>query len=372
MTAKQHFFLYFFLIIAVPTFAQITKNSKTIGSANLGFQSNVRYYTSNTRIPSEYDEYALGFGIRSPYYMVSDNLQVGLGLGFNSFFENSSPNMQIFRSIEVSFQPEINYYFKKKMNGFYVNLGGKYGYYDEIRRGVTPPNEPTAYKSSNYAYHVGVGVILPVNENIFMDGQVGYFNRELGRGFYDNTVEINVGLKNFVPQIFGNKSKDSTQFIKAGRSIVSSRFFVRHSVQGNSYTLLNGFFERFKFKNNHFALGYYGGATIGVLPDRDDFYNFSVGTKARYYVPMFNRWYIYPELGLGLDFNTRNLALQVEIMFSKKVGFNYFITPYVAIDANIDFDFSFHKTESMQQKSKVSDSKLVFNLGVTYFIDKLF
>ncbi len=63
MTAKQHFFSYFFALIAVPTFAQITKGSKTIGSSNLGFQSNVRYYTSNTKMPNEYDEYALGFGI---------------------------------------------------------------------------------------------------------------------------------------------------------------------------------------------------------------------------------------------------------------------------------------------------------------------
>ena len=42
MTAKQHFFLYFFALIAVPTFAQITKGSKTIGSGNFGFRTSTQ------------------------------------------------------------------------------------------------------------------------------------------------------------------------------------------------------------------------------------------------------------------------------------------------------------------------------------------
>lgn len=80
MTTKQHFFLYFFLLIAVPTFTQITKGSKTIGSANLGYQSSTQTNINGANTTNERSYYSTGFNFDAPLYMVTNRLQLGLGL----------------------------------------------------------------------------------------------------------------------------------------------------------------------------------------------------------------------------------------------------------------------------------------------------
>jgi hypothetical protein len=374
MTAKQHFFLYFFfnflLLIAVPTFAQITKGSKSISSANLDFQSSSQTYTSSTNSQVENNIYSMNLFVNSPFYMVTNRLQMGLGLGMGFSKNNSydvSSQLEELNAKSLILSPEIRYYFTKNSKGFYANIGGEYNPFEF--KTVNKQTNITVSTINDYFYkaRIGLGYLKPINDNVF-------FNSSLNYERYNeiNSVLFSVGLSNFVPSIFSKNTDETPQFIEAGRSIISGSFNALYYGFGDGIASVGAYFERLKFKNNHFALGYHGGASVLILPNRDDSYSFSGGTKARYYIPMSKRWYIYPEIGLGLSFNQNNVDTNVDFVLDKGVGLNYFVTKNIALDVNVAFGVRSNKRENPQQSNKNSSTNGSINFGVTYFIDKLF
>jgi hypothetical protein len=87
---------------------------------------------------------------------------------------------------------------------------------------------------------------------------------------------------------------------------------------------------------------------------------------------MSKHWFIYPELGLGFDFNKSNGNTRVNFVLSKTIGFNYFLTKNVALDANISFGMYSDKPDDLQRNSSLTNVNSNLSFGVTYFIDKLF
>jgi outer membrane protein W len=370
MTAKQHFFLHFFLIIAVPTFAQITKGSKSISSANLSYQSFAQTATSVSNSPFETNNYSMNLFVNSPFYMVTNRLQMGLGLGFyfqkNDNYDGSSqPKAYYAKTLTLS--PDVTYYFTKNSRGFYANIGGEYNPFEF--KTVNKQTSNTESSNSDYFYraHIGLGYLKPINDNVFFNYLLNY-----ERSNIVNSVGLSAGFSNIVPSIFGKKTDETPQFVEAGRSIISGSLAAKYFDSSDGILNIYGYFERLKFKNNHFALGYYGGASVVILPNRDDSYSFSGGTKARYYIPMSKRWYIYPEIGLGLSFSKDNINTNIDLVLDKGVGVNYFVTKNVALDVNVAFGVRSNKTENSQQLNKISNTNGSINFGVTYFIDKLF
>jgi hypothetical protein len=370
MIAKQHFFLYFFLIIVVPTFAQITKGSKSISSANLGYQFSSQTYASGSNAPYENSNYSTNLFVNSPYYMVSNRLQMGLGLGFgfqknDNYESGSQPEAYYAKSLTLS--PDITYYFTKNSKGFYANIGGEYNPF-EVKR-VNKQSNITESTISDYFYraHIGVGYLKPINDNVFFNYLLNY-----ERSNIVNYVGLSAGFSNIVQSIFGKKSEETPQFIEAGRSIINGSFIARYYDFGEGSINIGGYFERLKFKNSNLAFGYYGGGSVLILPDRDDTYVLSGGTKARYYIPMSKRWYIYPEIGLGMSFNQSKSFTNFDFVLDKGVGVNYFITKNIALDVNVAFGVRSNKTIDSQQSNKASNANGSINIGATYFIDKLF
>jgi hypothetical protein len=370
MIAKQHFFLYFFLIIVVPTFAQITKGSKSISSANLGYQFSSQTYASGSNAPYENSNYSMNLFVNSPYYMVSNRLQIGLGLGLgfqkNDNYEGSSQIKELFgKSLTLS--PDITYYFTKNSKGFYANIGGEYNPF-EFKR-VNKQSNVTESTISDYFYkaHIGVGYLTPINDNVFFNYLLNYERSNIA-----NYVGLSAGFSNIVQSIFGKKSEETPQFIEVGRSIISGSFIARYYDSGEGSINIGGYFERLKFKNNNLALGYYGGASALFSPNSVDYYALSGGTKARYYIPMSKRWYIYPEIGLGLTYGKNNSNTNFDFVLDKGVGVNYFITKNIALDVNVAFGVRSNKTIDSQQSNKASKANGSINIGATYFIDKLF
>jgi hypothetical protein len=372
MTAKQHFFLYFFLIIAVPTFAQITKNSKTIGSANLGYESSSYLTSSSSNLIYESSNYSTGLNVSGPLYMVTNRLQLGLGFGVgfskNDNYEFNS-NYYEFYTKSLVLTPEITYYFTKNNKGFYANVGGEYNPFSTKRVNKTSPNQETSESIYFYKARLGIGYIKPINDNVFLNYHLGYERSNIA-----NSVDFSLGLSNFVPSFLGDKMEDTQQYIVAGRSIISGSFSAKYFDISDGKISILGSFERLKFRNTHFALGYYGSAFVSINPDRDDFYYFNGGTKARYYIQMSKKWFIYPELGLGLELtlDNTNKRNDLNLDFVKSVGFNYFVTPNIALDANIDLNFNMKEDNNTPQISSSSNLNSSLRIGVTYFIDKLF
>jgi outer membrane protein W len=374
MTAKQHFFLYFFLIIAVPTFSQITKGAKSISSANLSYQSSSQTYTSGSNSPYESSNYSINFFVNSPYYMVSNRLQMGLGLGLgfqkNDNYEGGNQPKALYgKSLTLS--PDVTYYFTKNSKGFYANIGGEYNPFEY--KTVNKQSNITESTNSDYFYkaHIGVGYLKPINDNVFFNYLLDY-----ERSNIVNYVGLSAGFSNIVQSILGKKSEETPQFIEAGRSIISGSFNARYYDFGEGSISIGGYFERLKFKNSNFAFGFYGGGSALISPNSTDYYSLSGGTKARYYIPMSKRWYIYPELGLGLSFN-RNFnqsrtTTNFDLVLAKGVGLNYFITKNIALDVNVAFGVRSNKTTDSQQLNKTSNVNGSINMGAIYFIDKLF
>jgi hypothetical protein len=371
MTTKQHFFLYFFLLIAVPTFTQITKGSKTIGSANLGYQSSSQTYSSGTNLSTEVGNYSLGLKIQGPLYMVSNHLQIGMGFGFDISKGNYSIDAkgeQIYEHLKsFSLMPDVTYYF---YNRFYANIGGAYRplFYKETN---SLNIESFSRVTKNYNVKFGIGYLLPINEQVFLNGLAGIEYQNVGQTEY-SLLSISVGLKNFVPSIFGKKLEDTPQYLESGRSIIDGGLHIQYTYERGGSVSIGGAFSRLKFRNNHLAFGYYGGASLNILPNKNDFYYANLGTKARYYIPMSKHWYIYPELGLGFDFNKSNGNTRVNFVLTKTVGFNYFMTKNVALDANISFGLNSMKPDDLQRNTSLTNINSNINFGVIYFIDKLF
>jgi Autotransporter beta-domain len=371
MSAKQHFFLYFFLLIAVPTFTQITKGSKTIGSANLGYQSSSQSYMSGNNTFDEYSSYSLGFYLDGPQFMLTNHLQLGLGFGLdiskNNFSTDNNGNKIYEHLNSFSLKPEMTYYFNNK---FYANIGGAYTplFYKETN---STDIEIFKRQTKGYTLKFGIGYLLPINEQVFLNGLAGIEYQNVGQIEY-SLLGISVGLINFVPSIFGKKSEDTPQYLESGRSIIEGGLHIQYTYERGGSVSIGGAFSRLKFRNNHFAFGYYGGASLNILPNKNDFYYANLGTKARYYIPMSKHWFIYPELGLGFDFNKSNGNTRVNFVLTKTVGFNYFMTKNVALDANISFGINSIKPDDLQRNTSITNFNSNINFGVTYFIDKLF
>jgi Autotransporter beta-domain len=278
MSAKQHFFLYFFLLIAVPTFSQITKGSKTIGSANLGYQSSSQTYSSGTNLTTEVGNYSLGLKIQGPLYMVSNHLQIGMGFGFGISKGNYSVDAngnQIYEHLKsFSLMPDVTYYFN---NGFYANVSGMYSplFYKETN---SKDIEFFNRQTNDYTVKFGIGYLLPINEQVFINGLAGIEYQNVGKTEY-SLLGISVGLRNFVPSIFGKKSEDTPQYLESGRSIIEGGLYIQYTYERGGSVSIGGTFSRLKFRNNHFAFGYYGGASLNILPNKDDFYYANLGTK---------------------------------------------------------------------------------------------
>jgi hypothetical protein len=374
MTAKQHFFLYFFLIIAVPTFAQITKGFKTIGSANLGFQSNSSSSKVGNNETFNSNNFQLGLNLNGPFYMVTNRLQLGVGIGYNFTkfpdYKPYSTSQSTAIKHSFSFSPEIDYYFTKNNGGFYVYAGGNINPYTSTVTNDDNPNEFVKESGTYNSWHAGLGYLLPVNENVFLTAQLNFYKR-----YSYNSLSVSVSLRNFVPKILVSKGEETPEFIKVGRSIVDGYFAMGYSsfFDENNFSI-GASYSQLKFLNNHLAFGGYGSVSGQFNKPIGNYYSLSGGVKARYYIRMTPRLFIYPELGLGLDLNIdkTNMSNNARIVFTKSVGFNYFITQNVAIDANIDLGFSRYENNDPTHIYSSSNFNSNLRFGVIYFIDKLF
>jgi outer membrane protein W len=370
MSAKQHFFLYFFLLIAVPTFTQITKGSKTIGYAYLGFQINSQSNKNGNNEVLKYNHFQTDLYFNTPSYMVTNRLQLGLGIGHT--FSKSSSSVSTSVIYSFSFLPEINYYFTQSNGGFYVNAGGNLNLFiNTVTNDTNPTFNLKETNSKNNSWHVGLGYILPVNDNVFLKAQLNYNNYNL-----TNAVNLNIGLTNFLTRLKSDDNGDTPQYIRVGRSIVDGYYAMNYNRTENISNFSFGTScSRLKFLNEHLAFGGYVGADAYFDKLNGNRFSFRAGTKARYYIPMSKKWFIYPELGLGFGlFNeNRNKSQNINLIFSKSVGINYFITPSIALDVNVDLGFYSSENNNVNI-TQTSDSNFNTNLrfGVTYLIDKLF
>ena len=369
MKTQYSLSLILFFFLSVPTFAQITKGSKTLIGSNVGLsiQSN-----SDLRNLYETNLTQLGIGLGVPYYMITNKLQVGCPISFNTYNSSNSSTTQAytseFSSNAINFNPSLTYFFTKDNKGFFVGVGSNIQFKNE--KVVSTPVNSGNYDRSNTDFKINLafGYILPINENVYWTGGLGYTHHKV-----NERLSLNVGLTNFVRKLKDN-TNDTPQYLERGKSILNASLSLSFGPEQNAdKNQLSIYYSQMKFRNDHFALGGYGGF-FGFNIGKDN-YSTSIqgGALARYYISMSKRWYIYPELGLGLSYNKQENQRSFNFDFRRSVGVNYFISPNIAFDVNVILNsqnFSQGSTQAVRNSSAYSNFGA--NFGFTYFVGKVF
>jgi hypothetical protein len=361
MHTKRFISLCFLLATALPSFAQITKGAKTIGNANLNFQA---LREEPDLGPRNYRS-SVDLGFNGFSYMLTNNFQIGLNIGISTNrFAVDSLN---YRTNQLNLSPNFTYYFSKNKNKFFLRLSGQYAPTSIKKSGKLRPNELDFETYNLNGYQVATGLMRPINEQIFLISALTYEKSRL----YD-FFKLNIGFTNFITSISANKTEnDGTPYLAQGRSIISGNLNVDYYPTRTFLSTIASF-SHLKFKNDHLAFGYYGIFTSSYLSNSFNFFYLNGGALARYYIPMSKKWFIYPELGLGLaaslrQFGNSNFFDQsFKLDFKKSLGVNYFLSRNIALDVNFNFDLLLERDERFAEYNFNSG----LNFGVVYFIDK--
>ena len=370
MIPKPFLLVIAFITIAVPTFTQITKGSKTLTSSYFSMEYSYSKYAAQNI--TEYNRKNAHFSIGLPAYMVSDRLQIGssvnIEIGGGSVNYTTPINNQSGFNFTTGLYPTITYYFTRNKS-FFINLNGSLVNEHRKTTSSANPSQNSDNSDFNYTYNINAGYILPINENVYWQGRLGY-NYQKG---YEN-ISLSVGLTNFVRQMFPKQTDETPQYISKGRSILSGDLSVSVSTIANirnNYASVS--LSRLKFRNEHLAFGGYGAVSLSNIGFAENYGNFSGGALARYYIPMSKRWFIYPELGLGADVSFGKNFHKIRLDFRRSVGLNYFITPNIAFDANLNLNFdNDNSKQNSLENYKSTSFNTSFSLGLTYFVDKIF
>ena len=372
MMTKSTFFTALFLLTLFPVFSQIVKGSKTLNESSIGFAISKR-----TDLVANYDvsDIYIPLKIGVPDFMVLDKLQIGAPVTLNYYTrnqKNSATNSET-STATFSFQanPQATYFFPNKNGSFFVTVGAELS--NEYRTlKTTPSTSPSAlYSKFLYSLNIGAGCVKPIDESVFWKGKLD-FSRSNEK---ESILALRVGLTNFVRHLSTPKEEDTPQYLTPGKSILDAQLSFVHSDQLFYTDELRISFSQLKFINSHFAFGGYGGyffrAAEGAIGD-NKIHNILGGAKARYYIGISDKWFIYPELKLGASFFTSGGQNGLSLVFDKSVGFNYFITNNAALDVNFSLDFKNNNAKNTSTNFSSHYFSSGINFGLTYFVGKIF
>ncbi len=366
MLHKVLFFL--FSILSLTSTAQVQKGAKTIGSGL--FQ--LRFNSSATEdITKKRSDFSTDISLGRINVMLTDRLQVGSDIGFsfsNSKFtltdSSQTKNFDVnIQRADISISPRIAYFFSKNRD-FFVAFDS------DLSLDILPD----ADFYSSFRATLGYVKSFPENPSIFWNAQASY---RFG-GNNNRAASINLGMTHFIPALFA-KSQETPQYLTPGRSIISAGAAVEAYFSGQTSFLTNAYFQKLTFRNNQFAFGGYGGFSW----QQSNGIGISGGAVARYYIPISKRLFIYPNLGLGVSGNfnrysgngIKSKSNNIYFDFNRSVGFNYFLSPDLALDFNVDLRFN-NDSRSDEGAILTNVQATSFNanvsFGVTYFVDKIF
>ena len=373
MISKSNLLFAFLFLFSVPNFAQITKGAKTLNVSGINVQFG-KFNEQAPKISSSFIFTALVLGI--PDFMISDKLQIGapIKLNLSSYSEKYSTPSLDSKNTDFIFQvnPQVTYFFTKNDQGYFATIGGELSNYKYQYRFSPNQTVNNGVSDLKYALNIGGGYVMAINENIFWRGELNY-----SKTFESNEfVFLNVGLTNFVKNLTGTL-EDGKEYITQGKSILSANLsaslFADNDGRTEKLVQLN--FSQMKFMTDHLAFGGYGTFdgrqnTLGTSRFQP-MYSIKAGAIARYYLGLTKRWFVYPQLGLGVEFYHNLLNNTLNLKFDKIVGANYFITPNIALDFNVNLNFS---SRNDLGNTSISSSGFYSNVnfGLTYFVGKIF
>ncbi|MBL7813495.1 MAG: hypothetical protein JNL70_00720 [Saprospiraceae bacterium] len=341
--------------------AQLVNGSKSLGLYGSVSASISRLESTNlqsTAIKAHY--YSANQGITPSYAIFENNFLFGgeIGGSFSGFFnENVTQN-----------QKWTHLYYSAKINSFvryYVKNSSKVGYFVFADAAYWNTLENHRFESSNinqkvnssdfdnndyFNWKVGFGGHKVLNKNFLAEAIIYYENNE--------NIAFYAGLRH-IYTAFDKKNTEATP-----QYIVKSRWQIDASINAkNNHKTKDEAFGMYvfggKMLNNHFMFG--SSISVGMY----DFshvlkYYINVSPFVRYYIPITNRFYAYPEIGFSAMYNNKSYK---SIGFQRNIGLQYFMTQNLALTCITTGYFNHYNSSDKRTAANAN-----FQFGISYFV----
>jgi hypothetical protein len=373
--------LFFLLSFSSIIQAQIAKGVKSIDGSGLNIAFRGRSFDQkNTGDAFRENLITHALSIGGFHYCINDKWQIGTGFSLTTNSDKTAttkPNVveetrNTFSNYLIV-SPAFRYYFLKKKNKtYFFEVGSNITYLRERTRFAPVIDESNS--SDVLANYLGiVGYLNPINDNVAWVNTLGYERGNTG----SNTVFVNARLQNFITQLPLKKNGDAPpQLLSKNRSLFNGSADLRYYFDTDlKFTTALGY-EQLRFIRDNVAIGGYAYFSHFFFTEREKFTYISTGVKARYFIPINQRWYIYPELGYGLSSQFEK-GHSFSGFVIRRVGVNYFINPNLAFEVNLDLSLSNNKWNSENglnppNISRSYDYSSFIHFGFNYFVDKVF
>jgi hypothetical protein len=333
--------------------AQLSKGTMTVGaSGNIGFSFIKSTQNNNTGKNN-------GIGLSaypSVGYFLSSRwmLGSGIGVGFSTGKQKNavpSPNISTdltSRSFNFRINPFMRYYLKNtEKTGIFLFAGAQYYGGKTTRKNNINPNFSSSSFEDYFDWSAGIGMQRMINPQIAIEGSLSYGDSK--------SIYLGFGLCNFVTM--ADKSEAVEGYITKGRLLTEGNagigYFTNTSTVNFSYSIFMG-----KMLSDRFMIGSGSYLRIG-----DSDYLISLSPQVRYYIPVTKRLFVYPYIG-GQFSAQKTIVKYSSISFDRGIGYNYFLTKYVALTGDFNGNLSSYK-EGNRQNRKGNAS---INMGITQFI----
>jgi hypothetical protein len=232
---------------------------------------------------------------------------------------------------------------------YYFNPDASWKIYGQIRGGVINGNYEPYY--DNFYLDIAVGANHFINPNIAL-------NLKAGLGYDDLTTEGGFYLKCDLENatLFRKKEEDKIPFKMPKFSLGGQFRLDYYPGNYNSEWLLNFSPEIAYFVGNRTLIGLKHDLrlnhTTGTVRYNLEYATF--GLYGRYYIPLINRFYVYPQIEVKYISNINSKYF----VFQGGMGLSYFISPYMAIESSL-YEFSTFKRE----QNFFNDNKSTYNIN---------
>lgn len=312
----------------------------------------------------------------SPFYLSSQQIQKGLTsingsaqLNRTKYTYNLvnqlglTPNYGKFVTNHLLLGVEANVYKESVYNGKYINqkypIYGQY-YFNPTKKWVFFSELMANYNSTytiqqswgwgNNLYDskslglsIGLGFIHFLNKEVVLQGKVNFENYHYIGNLkkYDNTGGIKIGLNSFIN--FQDSSSFSKDHVGKGRRLFNADFSYMEEYYLSPITPINGRINYGKFLSKGLLLGISN--EFGYDFDSPTFLDgitlLNIHFYTQYYQKVRNKLYAHIKAQTGLT-ATSYLG---NLTFGFSGGFDYFLTPYTMIEANlVSYDRAFAKS----------------------------
>jgi hypothetical protein len=379
---NKHYLLLAALFVTPSLFfAQDFKGLKTVdGIGQLSLSFNNSDYFKQTEYKGSFSQIRLG----SPFYgkFVSNRLLIG-GRSFLDYQRSTQigvtqptqPYLDVKRTeFEFSLSPLIRYY---------LNEASKYRIYAQFQGEMKLTVNDYSIKSNSQ----DLNVYTTEFDAEYVAGSLG-FNKAIDTYIYNEAnisfvrskgiskFSLNYGLRNFIPSILSKKNEEGApQYLGKGKSVYDPRVRIEYEMEDysdNSMKLSLDYLQA-RFLTDRIAVG--GRVSLSTLfftQNQNVAYEnkknvcLHLNPLARYYLPVTQRFYVYPEIGMSLYYD--NLSQNRLITnYKTSVGFNYFMNKNVAYECN----FYWYSNNYVDNETNSAHFNSGITLGVTYFIDKV-